>query len=304
MLNFGLPQAWRIETGRESVTIAIIDTGVDTRHVDLEGRLVPGRDFGDGDNDPNPGASTGDPAHGTHVAGIAAATGNNGVGVAGVAYRGVSILSVKVSDSFGRIATDTVAKAIRWSAGLPVEGVDMNPHPAQIINISLGAPVTSQVLNDAVTAARGAGAIVVAAAGNSFLRNAIYTPANAPGALAVGSVDNSRQCSSFSNYNTTGRTVDLMAPGGVGPGPLPVGVLSTIPGNQYGHMSGTSMAAPFVAGVAALIWSQNPDLTADQVIERLKRTAYFNPVTMNPAEYGRGIVCADRALGASSRCGQ
>ncbi|MBS3965867.1 MAG: S8 family serine peptidase [Truepera sp.] len=301
MLNFGLPQAWVHETGRASVTIAIIDTGVYTRHQDLAGRLLPGCDFGDRDNDPNPGNVTN--THGTHVAGIAAATGDNGVGVAGVAYRGVRILPVKVSRSDGRIETSDVAHAIRWAAGLPVSGVNTNPHPAQIINISLGHSGTNPVLDSAVADARRAGAIVVAAAGNSSLSNAIYAPANAPGALAVGSVNNDRRRSSFSNYHTTGRTVDLMAPGGVGPGPLPVSVLSTIPGNQYGHMSGTSMAAPFVAGVAALIWSREPDLTADQVIKRLEGTAYFGS-RMNRAEYGAGIVCADAALGASTTCGR
>jgi serine protease len=307
MLNFGLPQAWGIKTGSESFTIAIIDTGVDTRHEDLAGRFVLGCDFGDRDNDPNPDAGTVnpefDPAHGTHVAGIAAATGNNRVGVAGVAYRGVEILPVKVSNSHGRIYTDVVADAILWAAGLPVNGVNRNPHPARIINISLGAPRPSQALNDAVAAARRAGAIVVAAAGNTGRGDGILAPANAPDAIAVGSVDNSRQRSSFSSFNTTGRTVDLMAPGGRGPGPLPVGVLSTIPGNQYSHMQGTSMAAPFVAGVAALIWSQNPRWSNEQVIAHLKNTTYPGS-RLNPAEYGRGIVCADAALGAPTTCGR
>ena len=305
MLDFGLPQAWELETGSDSVTIAIIDTGVDTGHEDLAGRLLPGCDFYDKDNDPNPGASTGDPAHGTHVAGIAAATGDNDLGVAGVAFSGIRLLPVKVFDEAGQQAlVSAVADAIRWSAGLPVRGVNRNPHPARIINISLGREGTIQTLNSAVADARRAGAIVVAAAGgNRGLSNAIYTPANAPGAIAVGSVDNDRKRSSFSNYNTAGRTVDLMAPGGAGPCLDTSGVLSTLPNDQYGCMQGTSMAAPFVAGVAALIWSQNPTLTAEQVIARLKDTTYLGS-TMNPAEYGRGIVCADAALGAATTCGQ
>lgn len=315
MLNFGLTQAWALETGSPEITIAIIDTGVDTRHEDLAGRFLPGCDFGSRDNDPNPdaGADEATRAHGTHVAGIAAATGNNGLGVAGVAYSGVRILPVKV---FGRYADgttiDVVADAIRWSAGLPVTGVNRNPHPARIINISLGACLPeSPTLNQAVAAARNQGSIIVAASGNVDPRDLncpgppgrlVFTPANAPDAIAVGSVDNDRQRSSFSRYDiTTRRTVDLMAPGGVGPAICGT-VLSTLPGNQYGCMQGTSMAAPFVAGVAALIWSQNPSLTADQVIARLKETTYFNSATMNPAEYGSGIVCADKALGASTTC--
>ena len=312
MLDFGLPQAWSRETGSESVTIAIIDTGVDTRHEDLRGRFVPGCNFVDKNDDPNPPRPTGGAAHGTHVAGIAAAIGNNGRGVAGVAWSGTRILPIKVLtfdvDDRGQERQRggdalVIANAIRWAAGLPVGGVNRNPHPARIINLSLGAPVISPALNEAVAAARRVGTIVVAAAGNSSLRNAIYAPANSPDAVAVGSVDSHRQRSGFSNYNTAGRTVDLMAPGGAGPAICST-VLSTLPNNQYGCMQGTSMAAPFVAGVAALIWSREPGLPADQVIERLRNTTHFDPVTMNHAEYGRGVVCADRALGAATTCGQ
>lgn len=305
MLNFGLPQAWGIQAGSESVTIAIIDTGVDTRHEDLRARLLPGCNFFNGNDDPNPG-NTVEAAHGTHVAGIAAAVGNNWRGVAGVAWSGTRILPIRVFDDSGRNADlHAVAIAIRWAAGLPVRGVNRNPHPAQIINLSLGTPDTrpNDILNEAVAAARGAGVIVVAAAGNTGRGDGILAPANAPDAIAVGSVDNSRQRSNFSSFNTTGRTVDLMAPGGAGPCLATSGVLSTLPNDDYGCRQGTSMAAPFVAGVAALIWSQNPSWSAEEVITRLKNTTVFERA-WDPAEYGRGIVCADAALGAPTTCGR
>jgi serine protease len=217
----------------------------------------------------------------------------------------VRVVPIRVFDDSGQGGADAliVAEAIRWAAGLPVNGVNPNPYPAQIINVSLGADAVSWTLNEAVQQARDAGAIVVAAAGNASRTTGITTPANAPGAVAVGSVDHNYQRSSFSNFDAGGRrTVDLMAPGGLGPSSCRT-VLSAVPGNTYGCKLGTSMAAPFVAGVAALVWSQNPSWTADEVIARLKETAYFDD-SWDPNEYGAGVVCADAALGAATTCGR
>ena len=157
--------------------------------------------------------------------------------------------------------------------------------------------------------ARNAGVLVVAAAGNSYSTDSIFTPANAPGALAVGSVDENYERSDYSAYSKSGRTVDLMAPGGVGQSYCG-GVLSTLsppyagaPENNYGCEEGTSMASPFVAGVAALIWSQNSGLSADEVKAKLLASTEYT-AAMNPAEYGAGVVCADRALGAATLCGK
>lgn len=316
MLDFGLPQAWSIETGSPEIIVAIIDSGVDTEHEDLRARLLPGCDFYNEDNDPNPGQTTGEAAHGTHVAGIAVAVGNNGRGIAGVAWGGTRAVPIRVFDDAGKV-TDvaSVAAAIRWAAGLSATSrtgtsVNRNPNPAHIINLSLGGAGTNQTLNNAVAAARSEGSLVIAAAGNvnsgSDPSTGIFTPANAPGALAVGSVDRNYQRSSFSRYDASGqRTVDVMAPGGFGTSArcgANGSVISTYPEDNYACLADTSMAAPFVAGVAALIWSQDPNLSAHQVIERLKSTTFFDS-SWDENEYGAGVVCADRALGASTRCG-
>lgn len=316
LLDFGLPQAWALETGKPDIVLAVLDSGVDLTHEDLRRRTVPGCDVYNEDNDPSPGSPAqlgANQRHGTHVAGIALANGDNGLGVTGVAYTGVKLLPVKVFDDSGRdtqrTATSVVARAIRWSAGLSVEGMNRNPNPAHIINLSLGGKGTVQTLNDAVADARRAGALVVAASGNSESQDSIYAPANAPGAIAVGSVDQDGLRSYFSNYNRTGRSVDLMAPGGIGDNACGA-VFSTLSPayegsaeSAYGCEQGTSMAAPFVAGVAALIWSQDPELSLAEVEARLLSSTRSAPY-MNRPEYGAGILCADRALGAATLCGR
>ena len=317
MSAFGLPNAWEIETGapkvdQNNIVIAVLDSGVQIDHEDLQDKVLPGCDFFDGDNDPRSFDG-----HGTHVAGIAAAIGNNATGIAGVAFGlGAKILPVKIFDDGGTQATlDSLANAIRWSAGLDTAGFTKNPHPAHIINISLGSLETSQVLNEAVEAASEAGVLVFAAAGNDGANNNLRTPANAPDAIAVGSVDSDFNRSSFSNYHDFGgKTVDIMAPGGrlvVGNTPTCAQgatpnlnyILSTFPTNNYSCLSGTSMAAPFVAGVAALIWNKDPNLTASQVKTRLLESTYFEQ-SWNPKAYGQGVLCADKALGTSTICGQ
>lgn len=321
LLEFGVPQAWRLEAGARNVVLAVLDSGVDLSHEDLGGRALPGCDVYNEDNDPNPGSPSqlgADQRHGTHVAGIALASGDNAKGVAGVAYSGVRLLPVKVFDDSGtdseRTATSVVAKAIRWSAGLSVEGMNRNPYPAHIINLSLGGKGngpegTVETLNEAVQDARGAGSLVIAASGNSSSVDTIYAPANAPGALAVGSVDDDYTRSYFSNYSAVGRTVDVMAPGGLGENSCGAIYSTLSPAfegateSAYGCERGTSMAAPFVAGVAALIWSQNPDLSDEEVEERLLSSTRYTPF-MNRAEYGAGVICADRALGATTLCGK
>lgn len=309
LMDFGLPHAWSVETGKESIVVAVIDTGFDLQHPDLQGRFLAGCDFQAEDSDPStkPAVSSfpGPDSHGTHVAGIVAASANNNSGGVGVAYTGVAILPVKVFNDEGTQAAtmSNVAKAIRWSAGLNVPGVNRNPHPAKIINLSFGSENPSSTLNDAVKEARNAGALIIAASGNDSAKNdTIRSPASSPDVVAVGSVNHNYQRSSFSNYSTTERTVDLMAPGGSGPSQCGY-VLSSINGNAYDCMAGTSMAAPFVAGVAALVWSQNPDWSAEQVKQKLLASTYVD-TAWNPQEYGAGVLCADRALGAGTLCGR
>lgn len=301
--RFGLEDAWDIETGDDGrVVIAIIDSGVQLAHPDLAAKMLPGCDFNGRDNDPNPGPIvTGDTAHGTHVAGIAAAVGDNREGVAGVAFgSGVRILPVKIFDDTGTHATvDQLAKAIRWSAGLHVAGVADNPNPADIVNLSLGVPGRFQTLDDATTAAWEAGALVVAAAGNHTGGQAsgVMSPANGPDVIAVGSVDDDKSLSYFSN---TGPEVDIVAPGGLGPSSCGY-VVSTVPFDDYGCEAGTSMAAPFVSGEAALLKSQDPERDNEDLRERILSTT--EPGSGTAEQFGRGVACVDRALGALTRCG-
>ena len=332
--RFGLPEAWEASTGTPpaganaaKTTIAVLDSGVDLNHPDLRSALLPGRDFC-----PVPDASTTSctsvpseagggavsDGHGTHVAGIAAAVGNNGTGIAGVAWDGTRLLPVKVFDDAGQVTSiSTLACAIYWSFGstdpATLCGAPANPNPAAILNLSLGGSGTSRTLDDAVAAATRAGALVFAASGNADGSGAhvgILMPANAPDAVAVGSVNSNFERSSFSRFDALGgRTVDLMAPGGF----LLAnndGIYSTYFNasattgycSRYCRLAGTSMATPFAAGIAALVWSHEPDLTAEQVRARLEATTYRAP-TWTVDEYGAGIVCADAALGRSTSCG-
>ena len=312
LLDFGLPQAWDVDTGEGKVVVAIIDSGVDTEHEDLKSKMLPGCDFYDGDNDPNPGG-VGASDHGTHVAGIAAAAGNNGLGIAGVAYGpGVKILPVKVFDDTGYVATTAeLVSAVRWAAGLPLEGVAPNPNKADIINMSLGTGKGQiESINEVMKAAAGAGVVLFAAAGNAgdssgaATGNGVASPANAPDVIAVGAVSGDYRRAEFSDYATSGPTVDLMAPGNRAVGEGNAEILSTLPDNRYGHNRGTSMASPFAAGVAALVLSQNPNLSPQQVKAKLTGSARFDKSFMTKAEYGAGVVCADKALGAPTRCGR
>jgi type VII secretion-associated serine protease mycosin len=243
-------EAWDITTGGE-VTIALLDTGVSTSHPDLRGRVLPGYDFAN--NDPD---ASDDEGHGTYTAGVAAAEGNNGTGVAGVCWK-CRILPVKVLTSRGRGDDATIATGIRWAAD----------QGARIISMSLGGEDDTQVLRDAVAYARQHGALLIAASGNGQARgNRPAYPAAYPEVLAVSATDGSDVVTGFS---TTGDFVDISAPG--------VGVWSTYwdaeRGDGYAAANGTSAACPYVAGAAALVWSIRPDLNADQVAEVLTRSA-------------------------------
>lgn len=303
--DFGMREAWDAFLGAASkrdVVVAIIDTGVDSTHPDLAAKMLPGWDFEGRDTDTSPGTS-GAAAHGTHVAGIAAAIGDD-AGVTGVGFAPeIRILPVKVFDEAG--AGGTMADlilAIRWAAGLHVGGTPRNANPAQVINLSIGVAGTFPALDAAVQAAWQAGAVVVAAAGNRATGTAdrgVLSPANAPCAIAVGSVDGNGQLSSFS---ITGPEVEIVAPGGYGFGGCG-GILSTLPGGRYGCMSGTSMATPFVAGVAALMLSQGAASTPDGV-RQLLGTGASTARSYPPEAAGHGLLCADAVLGASTSCGE
>lgn len=325
----GLPVAWGVATGAgrsgdAPVVVAVIDSGFDLRHEDLVGRFLPGYDFcarfvpfdptkasqpsGCVATDDDPSHGSPDNIHGTHVAGIIGAAGDNGRGVAGVAYGGtIRLLPVKIFDDNGRGATTlALADAIRWAVGLTVTTRDgktvTNPHPARVINLSLGSYDASSAVQAAIHEARARGAVIVAATGNDG-RSEIMFPAAADGVIAVGAANQSFRLACFSNYGSSPRApgkVDLIAPGGEGgcdSSARSQTVLSTLPGHRYGGLAGTSMAAPVVAGVAALVLSHHPGLRVAELERRLLDSAYFDPKYMTAERYGAGIVRAERALG-------
>ncbi|WP_372791822.1 S8 family peptidase [Paraconexibacter sp.] len=252
----GVASAWDRVTGGDTV-VAVLDTGVDLGHPDLRDNLwtnrdeVPGNgrdDDGNGFVDDVHGADVisedGDPrddnGHGTHVAGIIGARGGNGIGTAGVSWR-VRIMAVKVLDSRAGGDTAGVARGIDYAIA---EG-------AKVINLSLAGPSRSSLLDDAIDRARGAGILVVVAAGNqgSDLALAPAWPAASPAenVLAVAAGDEGGALSPVSNF---GAGVDLVAPGD--------SILSTAMGGGYEWRTGTSMAAPMVTGAAALLASAAP----------------------------------------------
>ncbi|MEB3197423.1 MAG: S8 family serine peptidase [Candidatus Sericytochromatia bacterium] len=249
-----LPKQWAIPTIRaeqawpqaqaSGVTVAVLDTGVDQRHPDLQGQIVAGSDLVDGDRDPQD-----QQGHGTHVAGTIAARLNNGVGVAGVAPQ-AKILAIRVLDAQGSGAMSDIADGV-------LAAVDAG---ARVINLSLGGSSDGQTLRAAIERAQQAGVLVVAAAGNEGSESLSY-PAAYPGVVSVGASTAKDTRASFSNF---GRWVQIAAPGDR--------ILSTQLGGGYVSLSGTSMASPHVAAVAAQVRALRPDWGLAQVRSTLLST--------------------------------
>lgn len=320
MIN--LPAAWDISLGREDVIVAVVDTGVVLDHPDLQAKLVPGYDFvsdpdtsGDGDgvdenpDDPGDGVGGGSSFHGTHVAGIVAAQFDNGIGVAG-AGRATRVMPVRVLGRDGGSDTD-IANGILWAAGIDVTVQDQvipgaSP-PADIINLSLGGDAPSMTLCDAISQARAAGAIVIAAAGNSASPTPIF-PAGCNGVVSVSAVAADANPAPYTNFGTT---IDLSAPGGNldtdhQPDGYVDGVLSTL-GNDaggtisttYGYFQGTSMAAPHVAGVAALMKAERAQLTPDEFQAWIETGSLTGSAPFEHDQYyGYGLIDAFAAVRA------
>lgn len=268
------PAAWQLSKGDPGVTIAIVDTGIDANHPDLKAKVAPGFDIIDNDTDPHDGEG-----HGTHCAGIAAAAVNNGVGIAGIAPLN-RVFSVRVLDDQG---SGTIADV---AAGI-VKAADMG---AKVISLSLGGGESAKVLEEAVAYAQKKDALLVAAMGNDGGPVKSY-PAVLPGVLAVGSTDKADRRSSFSNF---GAWISVSAPGS--------NIWSTLPtygselGTNYGDLSGTSMATPAVAGLAALVRSQFPALTAAQTKARIEATADDLGAKGFDPQFGHGRINALKAL--------
>jgi serine protease len=269
-----LPQAWDLSHGSAGLIIAVVDTGV-TAVGDLSTQLLPGRNFVAGSADARDDSLIG---HGTLVAGVAAATTNNGIGIAGAAWE-TSVLPVKVLNARGIGDDVQIAAGIVWA-------VDRG---AKIINLSLGGPEPGQTLCDAVSYAGAHGALVVAAAGNGSAGTPNY-PAACPGAVAISATDTKGDFAYFSNF---GSWLSLAAPG--------IGIFSTRNDNSYGTESGTSLAAPMVSAVAALVIGQHPDWSPSQVATQLEETAQDRGAPGVDPYYGHGLLDAYAALGGTAQ---
>ncbi|MET0889826.1 MAG: S8 family peptidase [Stenotrophomonas maltophilia] len=307
--------AWDKATGT-GVVVAVIDTGI-TNHPDLNANILPGYDFisdaamardgGGRDNNPNDEGDwyaanecgSGIPAsnsswHGTHVAGTVAAVTNNSTGVAGTAFN-AKVVPVRVLGKCGGYTSD-IADAIVWASGGTVSGVPANANPAEVINMSLGGGGScSTTYQTAINGAVSRGTTVVVAAGNSNTNVSSSVPANCANVIAVAATTSAGARASFSNYGTG---IDISAPG--------QGILSTlnsgttVPGSaSYASYNGTSMAAPHVAGVVALVQSVAPTALSPASIESLlKSTARPLPGACSGG-CGAGIVDADAAVTAA-----
>lgn len=280
------PDAWSIETGDPDVTIAVIDTGIDYDHPDLESNIwtnpredldgidndgngyvddIHGWDFVENDNDPFD-----DNGHGTHCAGIIGAVGNNGIGISGLCWR-CKIMPIKCFNSLGYGDALNISRGIRYA-------VD---NGADVISMSWGSTIPSNLIRDAIEEAHERGVILVAAAGNYNSTMKVY-PAAYKDVIAVAATDKNDKRANFSEY---GYWIDVSAPG--------VDIYSTLPNDNYGYGKGTSMACPFVASLAALIKSKYKDATNEQVesiinsaVDRVNSKVYI----------GTGRINASKAL--------
>ncbi|MGW0913672.1 S8 family peptidase [Streptomyces sp. NPDC002784] len=324
--GMNVPGAWDVTTGT-GVTVAVIDTGY-VAHSDLAANIVGGYDFiadatvandgGGRDSNPaDPGdwtaageCQSGDPAydsswHGTHVAGTIAAATDNGKGVAGIAY-GAKVSPLRVLGKCGGYDSDII-DAITWASGGTVSGVPANINVAKVINMSLGGGgACTTATQNAINAAVNRGTTVVVAAGNSNANAANYSPASCSNVISVAAADRQGNRSYYSNYGTV---VDIAAPGGETNSVTTNGILSTLnagaqgPGAEsYEYYQGTSMAAPHVAGLAALLKSKNSALTPAQIESAIKTNARALPGTCSGG-CGAGLADAARTVQAVSGSG-
>jgi len=283
------PEAWALTTGGTDTVIAILDSGIDLDHEDLQTKIVASKDL------------TGSPhgandvyGHGTPIAGIAAAATNNNTGVAGVGYN-ARLLNVKVLDDNAYGPNSRIASGIRWAADWAASGAPQVR--TKVINLSLGTDSPSRALEDAVNYAWSKGVVLTCAGGNDGNRSATY-PARYERCIAVGATDSSDRKAAFSSYNKD--WMDVAAPG--------LDIYATYPNhpfktqqslgrqNHYDYGYGTSTAAPHVAGLAALVWS-TPYGTGNQAVrDRIERSA--DPIGKG-VYWIHGRINACRAVGGT-----
>ena len=268
LTKINAPAAWSTTTGDKSIIIAILDTGVDGAHPDLQSKMVPGWNIYNNNSD------TSDVfGHGTVVAGTAAATSNNGLGVTSIAWN-CPIMPIRISAPDGTATYTAMANGLTWAAD----------HGARVANISYKAS-TSSTVKSAASYFQSKGGVVTSAAGNEAVFDA--SPDN-PYVLTVGATDANDVITAWTN---TGNNVDLTAPGTV---------FSTFSGGTYNSASGTSVSSPVVAGAAALVLSLNPSLSGSQVQNILKQSADDLGPGGWDTSYGSGRVNVGRAVSMAS----
>jgi serine protease len=321
--GMNVPGAWDKATG-EGVKVAVIDTGY-VAHSDLSANMIAGYDFisdpfmaNDGGGRDSDAADPGDwmlqgecgnnyperdttsSWHGTHVAGTIAAATNNSKGIAGIAYN-ATIQPVRVLGKCGGTTADII-DAITWASGGYVSGVPSNSNPADVINMSLGGGGSCDSgTQSAINAAVNRGTTVVVAAGNSNANAANFNPASCNNVITVAASDREGNRASYSNY---GSIIDITAPGGETAVSSANGIWSTLnsgtrsPSSEnYEAYQGTSMAAPHIAGLAALMYQANPSITPGQVETSIKNNARALPGYCSGG-CGAGLADAAATLGA------
>ena len=258
------PKAWGITTGN-SLSVGVLDTGVDANHPDLNGKISSGSGADDIDLNDTIG-------HGTEVSGIIAANTNNNQGIAGVSWN-TKIVSLKITDDFGQARVSSLVSALEQAYQKGVK----------IVHISLSTNQFSQTLKDAIKEAHDRGILIISTTGNSGIEELRY-PAAFNGVIGVGAVDETKQ---LEFYSTTGEHVSLVAPG--------ASIYTTSLNSTYTKVTGTSFAAPQVSGAAALIWSIAPNLTNDEIRNILISSADDLGDPSKDKQYGYGLLNIEKA---------
>ncbi|GAA0349930.1 S8 family peptidase [Bacillus horti] len=261
-------QGWGLSSGSTQITIAYLDTGIDIDHEDLKDKIDDG--FNSFDKSTN---IVDEHGHGTHVAGIIGALTNNVTGIAGTAWEN-RVLPVKALNENGEGSIFEIASGLIWATD----------HGAKVINLSLGDSEHSDLLYDAIRYAYERDVVLIAAAGNENVEEPMF-PSAYDEVLAVSAVNEKLEKADFSNY---GPHIDVAAPG--------ENIPSTFIDDQYVFMSGTSMASPHVAGLAGLIRSFRPDLTNDEVMDVIRKTATDLGAPGHDPVFGHGLINIEKAL--------